>query len=136
MFAHNNRVRHLFSGGRHFFRDNDQSQKYSEAFKSSIDHDVDGSFSVHAGAAGEWRRVSSTAILMADKNSPIASYIGVTDKEVGKHDTGCLGKVLTTVQVLVFSINASHVHTITQRWQNSSLHYFQPQPRLAGEASP
>ena len=75
-----------------FFQDNDQSQKYSEAFKLSIDHNVNGPFLVHASAAGEWRRVSSTAILMADKNSPIASYIGVTDKEVGRYDTGVLEK--------------------------------------------
>lgn len=98
MFAHNNRVRHLLSGGRHFFRDNDKSQKYLKAF-SMVNHDT---FSIQAGPAGIWREVSMAAILLADKGSPIASYIGLSNKKAGKHvaDLLCLcvlGRVLTNV---------------------------------------
>ena len=91
-FAHNNRVRHLLSGGRHIFRDNDQSQKYSDAFKSLINHNSGGTFSIHAGMAGIWRQVSMAAISLVDKDSPIASYIGLTNNDpqpVGKCDITC-----------------------------------------------
>jgi hypothetical protein len=93
-FAHNNRVRHLLSGGRHFFRDDDQSQKYSDTFKSLVGR---GTFSIHAGMAGIWRQVSTTAISLVEKDSPIASYIGLTDNDdseqpAGKHDITCLVK--------------------------------------------
>lgn len=86
MFAHNNRVHHLLSGGQHFFQDNDQSQKYLEAFKSLVNHDVHSTFSIHAGPAGVWWEVSTAAILLADKGSPIASYIGLSDKKAGKYN--------------------------------------------------
>ena len=82
-FAHNDRVRHLLSGGQHFFRDNDQSQKYLDVFRSLIDHDV------HAGMAGIWRQFSFAALSLANKDSPIASYIGITDNDKqpgGKYD--------------------------------------------------
>ena len=92
MFAHNNHVRHLLSGGRHFFHDNDQSQKYLEAFKSLIDHDFHGTFSIHAGPAGVWREVSTAALLLADKDSPIASYIGLADKKASKYACAPLGE--------------------------------------------
>ena len=94
-FTHNNHVRHLLSSGRHFFRDNDQSQKYSDAFRSLIDHNVHGTFSVRAGMAGVWRQVSTAALSLADEDSPITSYIGVTDKDeqrVGKYNITCLVK--------------------------------------------
>jgi hypothetical protein len=77
-FAHNNRVRHLLSGGRHLFRDNDQSRKYSDPFKSLAD---DGTFSIHAGMAGIWRQVPTEAISLVDKDSPIAGYIGFINKD-------------------------------------------------------
>jgi hypothetical protein len=101
MFAHNNRVRHLLSGGRHIFRDNDQSQKYLEGLKPFIDHDVQSlfdhddhhTFSIHAGPAGVWRQVSTGAILLVDKDSPIAGYIGLADKKgAGKSESVHLRK--------------------------------------------
>ena len=39
--------------------------------------------------AGIWRRVSTVALSLADKDSPIASYVGVTNKDkqsAGKHN--------------------------------------------------
>ena len=94
-FTHNNCDHHLLSGRWHFFRDNDQSQKYSDAFRSLIDHNVHGTFSVRAGMAGVWRQVSTAALSLANKDSPITSYIGVTDKDeqrVGKYNITCLVK--------------------------------------------
>ena len=88
-FAHNNHVCHLLSSGQHFFRDNDQSRKYLDVFRSLIDQDVHGTFSVHAGMAGIWQQVSFAVLLLADKDNPIASYIGITDNDKqpgGKYD--------------------------------------------------
>ncbi|KAI0259241.1 hypothetical protein BC834DRAFT_833886, partial [Gloeopeniophorella convolvens] len=75
-FAHNNRVRHLLSGARHPFRDSEQSQKYSLAFKSFAYPGFGSSLlSAHAGDAGIWRQVASAVphLLDSEGSSPIAS---------------------------------------------------------------
>jgi hypothetical protein len=79
-FAHNNRVRHLLSGGQHFFRDSELSQKYVGAFSSMATNPTCDKSSVHAGEAGIWRQVSSAATCLIEDDSPIASYMGLNDK--------------------------------------------------------
>ena len=54
-FAHYSRVRHLLSGGRHFFRDTPQSRKYLGGFGPSFANPGNAS-SDYAGNAGIWRQ--------------------------------------------------------------------------------
>lgn len=63
-FAHNNRVRHLVSGGRHFFRDSEQSRKYILPFKTLAHPYRIDKISVQAGEAGIWRQVSTAAVFL------------------------------------------------------------------------
>ena len=77
-FANYSRVRHLLSGGRHFFRDSVQSRKYLEAFGSSL-ASVSHASSNYAGNAGIWREVSSAGPLthvLLNQHPSGSSYVG------------------------------------------------------------
>jgi hypothetical protein len=77
-FANYSRVRHLLSGGRHFLRDSMESQKYLQAFGSSLANPGDTS-SNHAGNAGIWREVSSAGPLthvLLNQHPSGSSYVG------------------------------------------------------------
>ncbi|KAI9442451.1 hypothetical protein H4582DRAFT_1809218 [Lactarius indigo] len=79
-FAHNNRVRHLISGGRHLFRDNEKSHRYALAFKSR------DKLSVHAGEAGIWCQVP-TAVVYLGKELSATSSTDSADLRLGEYDT-------------------------------------------------
>ena len=72
-FARYSRVRHLFSGGRHFFRDSEQSRKYLQNFGSFL------ASSDYVGNAGTWRQVPSAGPhmhVLLNQHSFASSYMG------------------------------------------------------------
>jgi hypothetical protein len=77
-FTQYSRVRHLLSGGRHFFRESEQSRKYLQSFGPS--HTNLGTVSSnYAGSSGIWRQVSSSAPYMQillNLRSSASSYVG------------------------------------------------------------
>lgn len=74
-FAHYSRVRHLLSGGRHFFRDSEQSRKYLQAFGPPLA--IPGNApSDYAGNAGIWRQVSSAEPHMQVLLNQHSCYVG------------------------------------------------------------
>ena len=77
-FANYSRVRHLLSGGRHFFRETEESRKYLQTFGSS--HAIPGSASAnYAGGAGIWRPVLLTAPhmqILLNEHLFSSSYVG------------------------------------------------------------
>ena len=88
-FAHNHRVHHLISGGRHLFRDNEQSRKYLLSFKSLTHSSNGGKLSIHAGEAGIWYQVSSAAVSLSTDLS-VARHMRTADKvdsRLGTYDT-------------------------------------------------
>lgn len=77
-FAHYSRVRHLLSGGRHFFRDSEQSRKYLRVFSSSLANPGNAS-SDYAGNAGIWRQISSSGphmYMLLNQHLYASSYVG------------------------------------------------------------
>jgi len=77
-FAHYSRVRHLLSGGCHFFRDNMQSRKYLQAFSPSFANPGNAS-SNYAGRAGIWRQVSLDGPhmrVLLNQRSSTSCYMG------------------------------------------------------------
>jgi hypothetical protein len=81
-FAHYSRVRHLLSGGRHLFRDSEQSRKYLHTFGPSLSNPGNAS-SDYAGKAGIWRQLSSTGPHMHALLSQHASASGYVGPSIG-----------------------------------------------------
>lgn len=75
-FANYSRVRHLLSGGRHFFRDSKQSRKYLATFGPSLADP--GNALSNSGNAGIWRQVSTGPHIhvLLNQHLSTASYVG------------------------------------------------------------
>lgn len=77
-FAHYSRVRHLLSGGHHFFRDSEQSRKYLRGFGPSLANPGSAP-SDHVGNAGIWRKVFAAGphmVALLNQNSSASGYVG------------------------------------------------------------
>jgi hypothetical protein len=77
-FAHYSQVRHLLSGGRHFFRESEQSWKYLQTFSSTHTNIGDIS-SNYAGSAGIWQQVPSTTPhmqMLLNQHPSVSGYVG------------------------------------------------------------
>lgn len=77
-FAHYSRVRHLLSGGRHFFRDSLQSRKYLGHFGPSFAN-PGNALSDYTGNAGIWRQISFPGLhmhVLLNQHSSASSYLG------------------------------------------------------------
>jgi hypothetical protein len=74
-FAHYSRVRHLLSGGRHVFRDSEQSRKYLRTFGPSLANPGNAPSDI-AGNAGIWRQVLSAGPHLRVLFNKHSCYVG------------------------------------------------------------